>query len=142
MGKGYASVVEDIDPEVWRKLPSWAKEVLEKHRRVRGVDVDDELRREVDRLSRLLGLIEELKVKWIPGGRAGVSGEVVGSTVYLYSKDLSGALETLKHEVIEYFLVKHHEEDYITMINALVEVFNRVMRRRREDVVDRLSKII
>jgi len=102
----------------------------------------EKLKKELNRLSKRLGLVKQLHVEWIPGGRKDLSGEVIGSTVYLYSKELPKALETLKHEVIEYYLVKHHEEDYITMINALVEAFNRVMRRRREEVVERLAKII
>jgi len=100
------------------------------------------LRGELDRLVERLGLTERLEVEWIPGGKEDLSGEVIGSTVFIYEKDLPQALETLKHEVIEYFLVKHHEEDYVTMINALVAAFNRIMRKRREELVYRLSMII
>lgn len=67
---------------------------------------------------------------------------MVGSTIYLYEQKLPRALETLKHEVIEYFLVKHHEEDYVTMINALVAAFNQILRKRREQLVETLLKII
>ena len=102
----------------------------------------DELKRELHLLAQRLGLAEQLQVKWILGGKDDVSGEVVGRTVYVYEKELPQALETLRHEVIEYLLVKHHEEDYVTMINALVDVFNRVMRKRREELVERLSKIV
>ena len=109
--------------------------------KVKRVEID-ELETELRRLAERLGLAEQLRVKWVPGGKDDVSGEVVGGTVYVYEMELSRALETLRHEVIEYLLVKHHEEDYVTMINALVDVFNRVMRKRREELVERLSKIV
>ena len=102
----------------------------------------DKLTRELSRLVRRLGLSEQLEIKWVPGGRKDISGEVIGVTICIYEKALPRALETLKHEVIEYFLVKHHEEDYVTMINSLVAAFNQVMRKRREQLVERLSMII
>ncbi len=102
----------------------------------------ERLGRELDRLLQRLGLADQLQVKWLPDGKADLSGEVVGSTVYVYEKEPSQALDTLRHEVVEYLLVKHHEEDYVTMINALVDVFNQVMMKRREQLVDRLSRIL
>ena len=104
--------------------------------------VEPELERELQRLLQRLGLTEQLQVRWVPGGKSDLSGEVIGRTIYVYTKGLPGALETVKHEVVEYLLVKHHEEDYVTMINALVNAFNQVMRKRREELVERLSKII
>ena len=102
----------------------------------------DELERELQRLLQCLGLTEQLQVKWVPGGKSDLSGEVIGRTVFVYVKDVPKAIKTVRHEVIEYFLVKHHDEDYVTMINALVNAFNEVMRKRREELVERLSKII
>ena len=126
--------VEDV-------FPFSSPERLKVAVKVKGAELD-ELKRELYQLAQLLGLAERLQVRWIPGGKDDLSGEVVGSTIYVYEKELPKALETLKHEIIEYLLVKHHEEDYVTMINALVDVFNRVMRKRREELVERLSKIV
>jgi len=105
-------------------------------------NLDTKLKRELNRLIHRLGLTELLEVKWLPGGKAELSGEVTDRTIYIYDKDPDRALKTLRHEVIEFYLVKQHEEDYVAMINSLMDAFNRIRRRKREELVERLSSII
>ena len=69
-------------------------------------------------------------------------GQTIGTRIYIYDETEREAQATLRHEFLEHFIVDQNESDYVTLINHLVDAFNIVHRRRREELVDRLSKII
>lgn len=66
----------------------------------------------------------------------------MGDTIYVYDETEQEALKTLRHEVLEHFVVEKNEADYVTLVNQLIEAFNIVHRRRREELVDKLSELL
>lgn len=112
--------------------------------------VETRLTEELELLRKRLGISEQLQVQWIPGKHAVseidhnklLRGETVGDAIYIYDERESEALETLRHEVLEHFVVDQNESDYVTLINHLIEAFNIVHRRRREELVARLSELV
>ena len=112
--------------------------------------VETHLTEELELLRSRLGISEHLQVLWTPGKPAIseidhnklLHGETVGDTIYIYDESESEALETLRHEVLEHFVVDQNESDYVTLINHLIEAFNIVHRRRREELVAKLSQLV
>lgn len=107
---------------------------------------EKKLQAELGRLRRLLDL-PELQVKWMPGharylkGRP-LSGEVVSNTIFIYDDREDTALKTLLHEVLEKFIVESSENDYVILVNNLIEAFNEIQRRRRHGLVEKITKLI
>ena len=104
-------------------------------------NVEAELRCELRKLQRKLGLGLELRdVRWIP--REGVfSGEVRDGVVYIYDKEPEKAVKTLKHEVIDQALTEILEPlvKYINLQKSLIEAF---VYKRKEKLVDGLSDLL
>ena len=71
-----------------------------------------------------------------------MSGEVLGQTAYLYEKSEKQAVQTLKHEVLEHLIFRENEEQYLTIINCLIEGFNLIQRRKRERLVEKLMELV
>ena len=53
-------------------------------------------------MKKLLGLNENLKVSWQPGGDRVKLGEVRGMSIFIYAEALDQAIETLDHEVLDF----------------------------------------
>ncbi|MEM3018835.1 MAG: hypothetical protein QXO92_01140, partial [Candidatus Bathyarchaeia archaeon] len=70
-----------------------------------------------------------------------LEGEVRGSTVYVYSKDREKALETLRHEFLD-FLVGKAIEPYREAANALIKMVNDLAYRRKERIVEALRRLL
>ena len=102
------------------------------------------LKEELERLKGLFGLGLELRVVWMPGGLKRsvdgnlLSGEVRGNVIIIYDSELEAALETLKHEFLDYVISHEIEEPYKELINRLIDGFEAVMYRRKERLIDRL----
>jgi len=102
------------------------------------------LEEELERLKGLFGLGLELRVVWMPGGLKRsvdgnlLSGEVRGNVIIIYDSELEAALETLKHEFLDYVISHEIEEPYKELINRLIDGFEAVMYRRKERLIDRL----
>ena len=103
---------------------------------------------ELANLKKRLKLDDRLEVRWIPqyikrsseGGE--LHGEVLGETAYLYDESEHDAVQTLKHEVLEHLIVEENEEDYVIMINQLIQAFNAVRRKKRERLVGKLMELV
>ena len=104
------------------------------------------LERELERLKRLLDLGHGLKVEWLPGdardprGRR-LSGEVAGDTIRIYEEDEAAAVAALRHEFLDY-AVSQAVEPYKEVANGLISVINRDAYRRKERLVERLSRLV
>jgi hypothetical protein len=103
---------------------------------------------ELRRLQRLLNHGHDLEVKWIPkvkriekNGKYRVRGEIIGKTIYIYDEDEEEAIKTLRHEMIEHLLYTY-EKSYVEFINCLIRFFNENQREKREELVEKISKII
>lgn len=96
---------------------------------------------ELEKLKRTLKLGYELRVKWGPNGNSNLSGEVRGEIIYIYDEEEELALETLKHEFIDYAISKVIEP-YKEVTNKLISLINEDTYRRKEKLVDALSQLI
>jgi len=99
------------------------------------------LEMELERLKRILALGYELKVKWIPNGNSKLSGEVNGDCIYVYEEDEKLALETLRHEFLDY-AVSQLIEPYREVANKLILVINEDAYKRKEKLVEALGKLL
>ena len=106
------------------------------------------LEEELERLKGMFGLGLELRVVWMPGGLKRsvdgnlLSGEVRGNVIIIYDSELEAALETLKHEFLDYVISHEIEEPYKELINRLIDGFEAVMYRRKERLIERLIQAV
>jgi len=107
-------------------------------------DVKSRLEEELKRLQNIFGLALDLHVVWAPGhvkynvdGNP-LSGEVRGNVIVIFDEDPEMALETLKHEFLDYVISHEIEEPYKDLINRLIDVFESVMYKRKERIIERL----
>jgi len=102
--------------------------------------IQAELERELKALMEKLG-INGLQVLWSPDETSKLSGEIRGSVIHIYESSLEKARETLKHEVLDY-LVSKPIELQIDITNALIKLLKEIAYAKKEEVVQKLSKII
>ena len=105
------------------------------------VEYQERLEKELERLKRILKIGYELKVLWIPNGNSKISGEVKGDYIYIYDEDREVALETLKHEFVDYAISKAIEP-YKEVTNRLRALINEDAYKRKERLVESLCKLI
>ena len=101
---------------------------------------NDALRRleaELTYLKRKFQIGQELKLQWTPNNGP-KSGEVTGGAIRIYEADQTKALDTLRHEFIEYVLVNEFVAPYKRLINKLISLFEEEMYRRKEELVEKL----
>jgi len=97
-------------------------------------------------LKALLGLRQELGVKWLPGrvkhsrGER-LSGKVVGGAIHVYEEDRATALATLRHEFLDY-AISRVIEPYREVTNALISMINEDAYRGKEKLVEALSQLV
>ena len=101
-------------------------------------DVAELLKITLSRLQQIFNSGYELEVMWKPDGNPKLSGEVKGSTIYVYERDKSGALQTLVHEFIDY-LVSESIRPYRDVTNKLIELLNEYIYQRKERIVDAIA---
>lgn len=70
-----------------------------------------------------------------------VSGEVRGDYIYVYDDDKEVALETLKHEFVDYAISKVIEP-YKDVTNRLIAIINDIAYTRKEKLVEKLTQLI
>jgi len=99
------------------------------------------LEAELERLKKLLGLGYGLKVKWIPNGNEKLSGEVKEDVIYIYEEDEKVAIETLKHEFLDY-AISQVIEPYKQITNRLISLINEDAYRRKESLIEALKELI
>ena len=101
----------------------------------------DNLRSALQDLKQRLGIGYELDVKWSPDENAKLSGEVKGTCVFVYEVSEEKALETLKHEFLDYAISKVMEP-YERIANKLIGLVNEEAYRRKEKLVEVLTKLV
>jgi hypothetical protein len=104
---------------------------------------DGALRRletELDHLKQSFQMGQELKVQWTPNNGS-KSGEVTGTTIRIYEAEPTKAMDTLRHEFVEYILTTDLVAPYKRLINKLIALFEEEMYDRKEKLVDRLQEL-
>ena len=112
-------------------------------RLVHGASIKTTLQRletELDHLKHKFQMGHELKLQWVPK-KGPKSGEVIGTTIRIYEADSKNALDTLRHEFIEYLLTQNLVTPYERMINKLISLFGEEMYERKEKLVERLEEL-
>ena len=99
------------------------------------------LEAELERLKRFSGVGLELKVVWKPSPDVALSGEVKNSLVYVYEVDEEKAVDTLRHEFLDY-CVSQAIEPYKEVTNRLIRMINEDAYRRKERIVEALVKLL
>jgi hypothetical protein len=99
------------------------------------------LKAELERLKRLFGLGFELDLVWEPSPDKSLSGEVKNSSIYVYEADETKAVETLRHEFLDY-CVSLAIEPYREVTNRLIRMMNDEAYKRKEKVVEALIKLL
>ena len=96
------------------------------------------LEKELESLKNKFHTCYELKVRWIPNGSEKLSGEVKGEIIFIYDKEEEFALETLKHEFLDYAISKVIEP-YKNVINKLIQLINEESYKKKEKLINALS---
>jgi len=112
--------------------------------KVSRVSADHTLRRlknELASLKKKSQMAPELKLAWVPNSGS-KSGEVIGTTIRVYDLDQEKALDTLRHEFIEYVLTRDLVAPYKKLINKLISLFEEEMYDRKEKLVERFQELI
>ena len=78
---------------------------------------------------------------WLPDSRSKLSGEVKGDQIRIYEEDEEKAMKTLKHEFLDYAISKVMEP-YERIANKLIGLVNEEAYRRKEKLVEVLTKLI
>jgi hypothetical protein len=105
-------------------------------------DVQVELEGELERLKKVSGLGEELKVRWVPNPNSDRHGEVKGDVVYVYDEDEGRALLTLRHEFIDYHVSSDVVEPLIKYINMQKCLIEDLIYGRKERLVKRFLRLL
>ena len=95
----------------------------------------------MEKLKQVLKLGYGLKVWWVPNSSSKLSGEVRGDSIYIYEGDEDVAVETLKHEFIDYAISKVIEP-YREVTNKLISLVNEDAYKRKEILVESLLRLI
>lgn len=99
------------------------------------------LEKELERIRRTLEMNEEFRVEWRPDPSKAEEGEVKGRKILIYSENESNALETLRHEVVDY-LVSQTIEPYKEVANGLILLLNKQAYEKKERVIEKLSRLL
>lgn len=100
------------------------------------------LKEELSRLESIIGLGHELSVRWVPDQGSDRHGEVRGKVIYVYDAGPDEALETLRHEFIDYCISTEVVEPLVSIINSQKAMIENLTYRRKETLVERLARII
>ena len=80
-------------------------------------------------------------MKWLPDENAKLSGEVKGTCIFIYEVDEEKALETLKHEFLDY-VISRTMEPYERIVNKFIQMLNEEAYKRKEKLTEALAKLI
>ncbi len=105
------------------------------------VNVQGRLEEELKRIKQSLGMNEDLRVQWKPDPSRKEEGEVKGRTIYVYSDNEQTALQTLKHEVLD-FLVSQTIEPYKEFANGVITLLNKQAYGKKEEVIEKLTRLL
>jgi len=105
----------------------------------RQEDLQGFLEETLEELKRFFGMGSELNVVWLPGKSKTLSGEVRGTTVLVYEESRDRAKNVLLHEFLDYCLSRL-VEPYRDMLNSIIKTENEKAYRRKEEIVENLSK--
>jgi len=96
---------------------------------------------ELEHLKKLSGLGSELRVIWEPSSHETLAGQVKNGLIHVYEVDEKKAVETLRHEFLDY-CVSQAVEPYRRITNRLISMVNEEAYRAKEGVVEGLVRLL
>lgn len=99
------------------------------------------LEKELERLKARSGVKTDFKVVWLPKVDSKKEGEVVGSTIFVYSIDVDDALQTLRHEFVD-VVVSSAIEPYLKLVNVLLSAISEEAYKKKEMAVETLLRLL
>jgi hypothetical protein len=106
------------------------------------------LKAELERLKDLLDSGRQLTVAWVPQRRSSLAGEVKGDVIFVYDEGSQEALETLRHEFLDFLIskaIRPYEQAtifYRAMLNGLLEKLGEIAYLEKERVVEAFTRIL
>ena len=95
-----------------------------------------------ERMQRILDRLGvPLRVIWAPKASFGKHGEITSGVLYIYDKNESEGWLTFQHEVYEYKF-KEVTYAYCTVVNCLIEGFEKLAYERKERFLEFLPRIL
>ncbi|MGB9672493.1 MAG: hypothetical protein ACPLZY_05040 [Candidatus Norongarragalinales archaeon] len=123
-----------------------AEETRRSRKNNNALTVEARLRQELERLKRLLGVGNEVEVKWLPHTLKLKDGkqlleEVVGNTIIIYAEKQDEAVKLLHHGFAEW-LLNQHTKRYRLLINKLIELFEQIQYEEKEKIADAITNLL
>jgi hypothetical protein len=81
-------------------------------------------------------------VVWKPNQSGSLSREVRNGKVYVYEADKDKALQTLRHEMIDYQITSKLIQPLVDIVNLLIKSKENEVYRAKEMMIERLSKLL
>ena len=103
-------------------------------------DIIKQLELALSKLKEKFQMAHELKIEWLPNSNSEKSGEVLDRTICIYEENEAEALDTLRHEFMDYIFSIEFESPYKRLINKLVAAFEEEMYGRKERLIEKLLK--
>lgn len=126
-------------------MPS-SKSMMKTKKRLESFDLQEALRRELERLQQLTCGGYEVKVEFLPNvvkyhdGKK-LAEEVVGNSILIYEENPQKAIELVRHGFAEW-LLNQHTKYYRQFINKLIELFEEQQYERKEKIIQILAKLL
>ncbi|MEA2089187.1 MAG: hypothetical protein U9O89_00280 [Thermoproteota archaeon] len=105
-------------------------------------EIQGKLEETLARLKRDTGLGSDLRVEWHPNLGSNRHGEVKESVIYIYDADEGEAVRTLKHEFWDYHITREIVDPLIQYVNMQKNVIEGLIYKKKERVVQGLSKLL
>jgi predicted Fe-Mo cluster-binding NifX family protein len=78
----------------------------------------------------------------MPDKTASSSGEVKDGSVYIYEAEEEKAIQTLKHELVDYLITSRIVKPVVNLLNILIKAREAEIYKEKEKLVEIFSKII
>ncbi|MGA2681872.1 MAG: hypothetical protein ABSF44_08745 [Candidatus Bathyarchaeia archaeon] len=117
-------------------------------RQPNSAKVEAMLKMELERLKVLADLGHSLKVVWSASENLELSGEVKNDVIFIYEENAEKALETLRHEFIDYIIsmaIKPYEKVtaiYSAVVNSVISKLGEEAYQEKEKAVEALVKTL
>ena len=96
---------------------------------------------ELDRLQRTTGYMYGFDVVWSPQSDSKIEGKVEDNTITIYSVNIQDALDTLRHEFVDY-VTSQAIRPYIDLVNSLMPIMTKQAYETKEKSVEALLRLV
>lgn len=104
-------------------------------------DAQNALEQELSSLQRITGQGSTLRIRWEPRAESRLEGEVRDDTIWIYSGSREKAIETLRHEFLDWLVVQSLRP-YEQLINIQRAALNAVFKHLQDVVYVEKEKLI